>query len=138
MGKWIFWDWLKLQKSCNQSCSSKCFGLSEMSFRLVCVSDNLPQCHLYMWKLQTFCWSCKNIAYECTACKFTHSKQTDEKWIAKPFEMERPKLMDEEMTKIFQRMNGWRKFLNGCSQMDERLKKIFEWTKSNRWTAAEK
>ena len=40
--------------------------------------------------------------------------------------------------KIFQRMNGWRKFLNGCSQMDERLKKIFEWTKSNRWTAAEK
>ena len=83
-----------------------------MSFRLVYVSDNLPQCHLYMWKLQTFCWSCKNIAYEGTACKFTHSKQTDEKWIAKPFEMERPNgwrddknfSMDEWLTEIFERM----------------------------------
>ena len=136
MGKWIFWVWLKLQKSCNQSCSSKCFGLSEMSFRLVCASDNLPQCYLYMWKLQTFCWSCKNIAYECTACKFTHSKQTDEKWIAKPFKMERPNgwrddknfstdewLMENFWTDVVKWMSGWKKFLSGRNRTDEQLKK---------------
>ena len=128
-GQVNFWgDWLKLWKNCNQSCSSKFFGLSEMTFRLVCASNNLPKCHL----------SCKNIPYERTACKFTHSKQTDEKWIAKLFEMERPNgWRDDEnfwMDEV-KRMNGWWKFLNGCSQMDERLKKIFEWMKLNGWTA---
>lgn len=121
-------DWLKLRKNCNQSCSSKFFGLSEMSFRLVCTSNNLPKCH----------FSRKNIPYECTACKFTHSKQTDEKWIAKPFKMERPNGWRGEKnfwTDEVKLMNSWRKFLNGCSQMDERLKKNF-WTDEIEWMSS--
>ena len=49
----------------------------------------------------------ENIPY-----KWTHGKWMDEKWIAKPFEMEW--LIDEQMTKIFQKDEV------------ERMTKIFE------------
>ena len=79
----------------------------------------------------------ENIPY-----KWTRGKWMDEKRIAKPFEMER--LIDEQMMKIFQtdeveRMNRWRKFLNGWmadknKYLNSEVERINGWRKFlNRW-----
>ena len=43
MGKWFFLGEFKLQKKCNQSCSSNLFQASFMLFRLVHASYSLPE-----------------------------------------------------------------------------------------------
>ena len=76
-----------------------------------------------MWPLT------QNVPYERMQGMRTYGKRMDEKWIAKPFAMERLNgWTDDEnvwMDEV-ERINGWRKFLNGCSRTDERLKKNFE------------
>ena len=81
-----------------------------------------------MWDL-----SRENIPY-----KWTRAKWMDEKRIAKPFEMEQ--LIDEQMMKIFQtdeveRMNRWRKFLNGWMADKNKYLNGWGWTsEKNFWT----
>ena len=68
-----------------------------------------------MWPLT------KNVPYERMQGMRTYGKRMDEKWIAKPFAMERLNgWTDDEnvwMDEV-ERINGWRKFLNGCSRTD--------------------
>ena len=60
-----------------------------------CFKSNVQ--HLYFSSEYKLCdLSRENIPY-----KWTHGKWMDEKWIAKPFEMEW--LIDEQMTKTFQK-----------------------------------
>ena len=42
-GQVVFWGKFKLQKNCNQSCSSNFFGLVEMTFGLVHASYSFPE-----------------------------------------------------------------------------------------------
>lgn len=69
-----------------------------------------------MWPLT------QNVPYERMQGIRTYGKRMDEKWIAKPFAMERLNgWTDDEnvwMDEV-ERINGWRKFLNGCSRTDE-------------------
>lgn len=86
-----------------------------------------------------------DLPHEHVSYEQMHSKQMDEKWIAKPFETECPNRwqkflhgwawMDDKnfWTNPVKWVQSWRKFLNGCSRTDECLPKIFELMRSNRW-----
>lgn len=70
----------------------------------------------------------KNVPYERMQGMRTNGKRMDERWIAKPFAMERP--------------NRWTDDENfgtdEVAEKDKRMKKIFERMRSNGWTAEEK
>ena len=72
------------------------------------------------------CLSCENVPKDICACGWMHGMQTDE-----------TRIDHTVCTDDIERVNGWRKFLQGWDCTDEAQKKIFARMRSHGWTAEE-